>query len=90
MRKRLNMFRHKRTKPIVAIISSGVLVFILLVLMVLCDYSYNENKWNNGYCSCGGEWHFKAVESASTSTASSKYWYECDDCRALMYQNRAR
>ena len=90
MRKRFNRVRRRRTKTVVAITASGVLAFILIVLMVLCDYSYNENRWNNGYCPCGGEWHFRAVESASVSTSSSKYWYECDDCRALMHQNRAR
>ena len=90
MRKRFDRIRRRRTKSIVAITASGVLAFILIVLMVLCDYSYNENRWNNGYCPCGGEWHFRAVESASVSTSSSKYWYECDDCRALMHQSRAR
>ena len=90
MRERFNRIRSRRTKSIVAIIASGVLVFILIVLLVFSDYSYNENKWNNGYCPCGGEWHFRAVESASVSTSSSKYWYECDNCRALMSQNRAR
>lgn len=91
MRERFNRIRRRRTKSVVAITASGVLVFILIVLMVLSDYSYNENKWNNGYCPCGGEWHFRAVESASVSTSSSsKYWYECDNCRALMYQSRAR
>lgn len=90
MRKRFDRIRRRRTKSIVAITASGVLAFILIVLMVLCDYSYNENRWNNGYCPCGGEWHFRAVESASVSTSSSKYWYECDNCRALMHQSRAR
>ena len=90
MRERLNRIRSRRTKSVVAITASGVLVFILIILMVLSDYSYNENKWNNGYCPCGGEWYFRAVESASVSTSSSKYWYECDNCRALMHQSRAR
>ena len=90
MRKRFDRIRRRRTKSVVAITASGVLAFILIVLMVLCDYSYNENRWNNGYCPCGGEWHFRAVESASVSTSSSKYWYECDNCRALMHQSRAR
>lgn len=93
MRDRLNRtrrIRSRRIKSTVAISASGILVFILIVLMLLCDYSYNENKWNNGYCPCGGEWRFRAVESAGTSTANSKYWYECDNCRALMYQSRAR
>ena len=90
MRERLNRIRRRRTKSVVAITAFGVLVFILIVLMVLSNYSYNENRWNNGYCPCGGEWHFKAVESASVSTSSSKYWYECDNCHALMSQNRAR
>ena len=90
MRKRFDRIRRRRIKSVVAITASGVLAFILIVLMILCDYSYNENRWNNGYCPCGGEWHFRAVESASVSTSSSKYWYECDDCRALMHQSRAR
>ena len=90
MRERFDRIRNRRTKSVVAITASGVLVFILIILMVLSDYSYNENKWNNGYCPCGGEWHFRAVESASVSTSSSKYWYECDNCRALMYHSRAR
>ena len=90
MRKRFDRIRRRRTKSVVAITASGILAFILIVLMVLCDYSYNENRWNNGYCPCGGEWHFRAVESASVSTSSSKYWYECDNCRALMHQSRVR
>lgn len=90
MRERFNRIRRRRAKSVVAITASGVLVFILIVLMVFCDYSYNENRWNNGYCPCGGEWRFKAVESASVSASSSKYWYECDNCRTLMYQSRAR
>lgn len=90
MKERFSKIRKRRIKYVAVMTASGVLVFVLIVLMVLSDYSYNENKWNNGYCPCGGEWHFRTVESASVSTSSSKYWYECDNCRTLMYQSRAR
>ena len=82
--------QRRRIKSVIVVTASGVLIFILLVFMVVCEYSCNENKWNDGSCLCGGEWRFKAVESASVSTSSSKYWYECDNCRALMSQSRAR
>lgn len=55
MKERFSKIRKRRIKYVAVMTASGVLVFVLIVLMVLSDYSYNENKWNNGYCPCGGE-----------------------------------
>lgn len=90
---RLNQIRRrriKRIKRIIATVGMGILLTAMLVLACAINYQRNEHAWNNGICHCGGIYYFKAVESASTSTSQTKYWYECDNCRDMMYQTYMR
>lgn len=52
-----------------------------LALGIYCENSIDDSRWNNGCCDCGGVWEFKSAETYKTS----KYWYQCEDCKNLMY-----
>lgn len=87
---RLNRFRGRRIKSVSATAGMGILIIIMLILICSSNYQCNEREWNNGICHCGGTYYFKAVESASTSTSQTKYWYECENCRDMIYQTYMR
>ncbi len=53
-----------------------IIVGILLGLQGVCR-GVNDLKWNDGHCSCGGNWNYvQAVGHYSSTT----YLYECDKC----------
>ena len=52
------------------------LLVILLLLLFIC-YAVNETKWNNGHCSCGGNWVY---QQAVGHRANTTYLYKCDKC----------
>jgi hypothetical protein len=76
-----------------AILSISVSIFILTIilisLIIVTECTCNENEWNNGICSCGGSYYFKAFEPV-LSTNQTKYWYECENCRDMIYQTHMR
>lgn len=37
----------------------------------------NHDRWNNGYCECGGQYQFS---SATNYRGSRDYYYTCDRC----------
>ena len=37
----------------------------------------NHDRWNNGYCECGGQYQFS---SATNWRGSKNYYYTCDKC----------
>ncbi len=37
----------------------------------------NHDRWNNGYCECGGQYQFS---SATNWRGSKDYYYTCDKC----------
>ena len=37
----------------------------------------NHDRWNNGYCECGGQYQFS---SATNYRGSKDYYYTCDSC----------
>lgn len=37
----------------------------------------NHDRWNNGYCECGGQYQFS---SATNYRGSKDYYYTCDRC----------
>lgn len=63
------------------------LAFVLVLgfalwLGITCENAIDDNRWNNGCCDeCGGAWEFKSAETYRTS----KYWYQCENCKNLMY-----
>ena len=87
---RLSRIRRRRIKGVSATVGMGVLIITMLALICFSNYQRNEHAWNNSICHCGGAYYFKAVESASTSTSQTKYWYECENCRDMIYQTYIR
>ena len=41
------------------------------------DAEGNHDRWNNGYCECGGQYQFS---SATNWRGSKDYYYTCDKC----------
>ena len=41
------------------------------------DAEGNHDRWNNGYCECGGQYQFS---SATNWCGSKDYYYTCDRC----------
>ena len=54
------------------------LCFIIFILTIFVLSSvYDNAKWNNGYCSCGGKWEYvQPIGHAYTTD----YMYKCDVC----------
>lgn len=61
---------------IIAILIALAIAFGLATL-IYKEAEGNRNRWNNGYCECGGQYQF----SSATQWRSSKtYYYTCDKC----------
>ena len=43
----------------------------------MCSAKFDDDLWNNGYCSCGGQWEY---EQAVGHRVSTSYIYRCDKC----------
>ena len=74
------MFAFLATKTwggkIIAILIALAIAFGLATL-IYKEAEGNRNRWNNGYCECGGQYQF----SSATQWRSSKtYYYTCDKC----------
>ena len=41
------------------------------------EHKNNHDRWNNGYCECGGQYQFS---SATNWHGSKDYYYTCDKC----------
>ena len=41
------------------------------------EHESNHDRWNNGYCECGGQYQFS---SATNYRGSRDYYYTCDRC----------
>lgn len=54
----------------------GGILLICLILLGVCN-GFNDSKWNNGYCSCGGNWVYQQAVGHRYNTY---YLYECDNC----------
>lgn len=63
----------------------GRIVAVLIVIAIgfgVATLLYKENesnhdRWNNGYCECGGQYQFS---SATNYRGSRDYYYTCDNC----------
>lgn len=61
---------------IIAILLTLVITFGLTT-MLYKEQEGNHDRWNNGYCECGGQYQF----SSTTNWHGSKdYYYTCDKC----------
>ena len=61
---------------IIAIIIALAIAFGLATL-IYKEAEENRNRWNNGYCECGGQYQFS---SATNYRGSKNYYYTCDKC----------
>ena len=61
---------------IIAILIALAIAFGIATL-IYKEAEGNRNRWNNGYCECGGEYQFS---SATNYRGSKDYYYTCDKC----------
>ena len=61
---------------IVAILVALAITFGAATLLYK-DAEGNHDRWNNGYCECGGQYQFS---SATNYRGSKDYYYTCDKC----------
>ena len=55
----------------------GLVGVIILIIMFAIVGTIDDGKWNDGHCTCGGNWKYQqAVGHYATTT----YIYECDQC----------
>lgn len=64
---------HGRIIAVLIAIAIGFGVATLLYK----EQESNHDRWNNGYCECGGEYQFS---SATNWRGSRNYYYTCDKC----------
>lgn len=48
-----------------------------ITAMLFYEADSNYERWNNGYCECGGQYQFS---SATNYRGSKSYYYTCDSC----------
>lgn len=61
---------------IIAILVALAIAFGAATLLYK-DAEGNHDRWNNGYCECGGQYQFS---SATNYRGSKDYYYTCDKC----------
>lgn len=64
---------HGRVIAVLVAIAIGFGVATLLYK----EAEGNHDRWNNGYCECGGQYQFS---SATNWRGSKDYYYTCDRC----------
>ena len=65
----------------IGLLITSVVIAILIGIMMIC-MAFNDSKWNDGHCSCGGNWVYDQPVGHQYST---NYLYECDKC-GKMYE----
>lgn len=65
-----------RGGKIVAILVALAIAFGVATLLYK-QAEGNHDRWNNGYCECGGQYQFS---SATNYRGSKDYYYTCDKC----------
>lgn len=77
-------------------IKNGIIRFIISIIIALIigfgltglfylEYKGDEQKFNSGYCECGGEWELFDVEYRKNS--GSLYFYKCKECKETIRLN---
>lgn len=61
---------------VIAILIALAIAFGVATLLYK-DAEGNHDRWNNGYCECGGQYQFS---SATNYRGSKDYYYTCDKC----------
>ena len=76
--------RNQIVKIIMTIILSLTIGFGLVSLAVW-ERKVDEQKFNGGYCECGGEWDLFDIEDKKN--AGSLYFYKCEECKRVIRLN---
>lgn len=58
--------------PVASVIAIIIAIFIIFICRCM-----NDTGWNNGHCSCGGNWVYQQAVGHRYETM---YLYECDKC----------
>ena len=61
---------------VIAVLIASAIGFGVATLLYK-DAEGNHDRWNNGYCECGGQYQFS---SATNWRGSKDYYYTCDRC----------
>ena len=61
---------------IIAILVALAIAFGVATLLYK-DAEGDHDRWNNGYCECGGQYQFS---NATNYRGSKDYYYTCDKC----------
>ncbi len=76
------------------LIAGGISIVIVtgIILAVIFgvakyDSANDEKAWNDGYCSCGGQWEYQQAVGHRYDT---DYIYKCDKCGKIEEFNKAR
>ena len=58
----------------------GGLILLIGVALGICAWesAIDEESWNNGICSCGGEFEFS--NAAHRKNGGNYYYYVCNEC----------
>lgn len=63
-----------------SLLTNLLLLMICIAILVLikgCTAVNDDKVWNNGHCSCGGEWVY---EQAIGHRYDTDYIYRCNQC----------
>lgn len=68
-----------RTKVgrVVTLLATTIIFTVIFAGGFTLEAHGDEKAWNNGICSCGGEFHFT---NATKQKNLTYYYYECDTC----------
>lgn len=61
----------------IIVILIAIAIAFGLATLIYKEAEGNRNRWNNGYCECGGQYQFS---SATNYRGSKDYYYTCDKC----------
>lgn len=75
----------------------GIVITVCLITsIVYTGISYNKqlDAWNNGYCTCGGQWELVDVQTrtyhhhnkngTNTNRHKTTYYWKCDNCGIML------
>ena len=60
-------------------------LFFLVFGIVEMEQAMDADLWNNGFCSCGGEWEF--CNATHKRNGGNYYYYKCDACGDVIETN---
>lgn len=58
------------------IVACVAMLFVCVLIFIGCE-AINDSSWNNGHCSCGGDWVYQQAVGHDGYTT---YMYKCDKC----------